>query len=112
MFVSNLQMLLAHDSTFLDRLQYLLTQQAIVVLAEVNTTPSHVLRTQYARQVVQNAGQAASGASVLIVGSTNLVAANTTINPGPPPTVTTDATDAAIFSQLATLWNDLAGVST
>jgi hypothetical protein len=106
------QMSLAHDSSFLDRIQYLMTQTALVVLAEINTTPSHALRVQLAHQVLNNPGQAAINASVAIVGSANLLAANTTINPGPPPSVTTDATDASIFSQISALWSALAGVST
>ncbi len=114
---SNLQMLLAHDSGFLDRVQYLMTQNALTVLAEVNTTPAHALRTQLARQVLTNPGQAAINAAPAVVGSANLVAATTTITPadvvaGTPQTVSTSATDAAILSQIFTLWNALAGVST
>jgi hypothetical protein len=105
-----LQMQLAHDSSFLNRVQYLMTQDAIAVLTEVNTTPSHNLRVQLAHQVLSNPGQAASAASVAIVGSVNLVAADTTVNAD--GTVTTDATDAAILAQIATLWNSLSGVST
>ena len=115
MFQSNLQMLLAHDATFLDRVQYLMTQNALTILAEVNTTPSHALRTQLARQVLTNPGQAAINAAPAIVGSVNLVAANTTITPATettPQIVSTDATDAAILSQVFTIWNALAGVST
>jgi hypothetical protein len=107
-----LQMALSNDPSFIQRIQFLLTQEATVVLAEVNTTPNHVLRVQYARQVIQNAQQAAIAASVTIASSTNLVAANTTINPGSPITVTTDATDAAILAQISALWNALSGVST
>lgn len=105
-------MALAHDSSFLDRIQYLMTQVALVVLAEINTTPSHPLRVQLSHQVLNNPALAASNASVAIVGSINLVAANTTINPGPPLIVTTDASDASILSQISTLWSALAGVST
>jgi hypothetical protein len=112
-----IQMALAHDSSFLDRVQYLMTQVALVVLAEVNTTPNHTLRVQLAHQVLNSPGQAAVNASVTIVGSANLVAANTTVIPanpetGTPQTATTDATDAAILSQISTLWSALAGVST
>lgn len=104
------QMQLAHDPSFLNRVQYLMTQDAIAVLSEVNTTPDHVFRVQLAHQVLNNPGQAASNASVAIVGSVNLVAADTTVNAD--GSVTTDATDAAILSQIATIWNALAGVST
>ena len=108
------QMQLAHDPSFLNRVQYLMTQDGIAVLSEVNTTPNHVLRVQLAHQVLNNPGQAANNASVAIVGSVNLVAANTTVvvNSDGSLTVTTDATDAAILAQIATLWNALAGVST
>ena len=106
-----IQMQLAHDPSFLNRVQYLMTQEAVAaVLIEVNTTPNHPLRVQLAHQVLSNPGQAASNASVAIVGSVNLVSANTTINAD--GSVTTDATDAAILSQISTLWNALAGVST
>ncbi len=104
------QMQLAHDSSFLNRVQYLMTQNALTILSEVNTTPNHNLRIQLAHQVLNNPGQAASNASVAIVGSVNLVAANTTINAD--GSVTTDATDAAILAQIFTLWSALAGVST
>ncbi len=104
------QMALAHDPGFLNRVQYLMTQDALAVLAEVDASAARPLRLQLAHQVLNNPGQAASAASVAIVGSVNLVSANTTVNAD--GTVSTDATDAAILSQIHTLWSALAGVST
>lgn len=169
------QVALAHDPKFLNRLQYLLCQQAIVVKNEslitsssvaaasvitmanphgfttgdsvtiaghVGSTPSvngtyvvtvltstqfsiplvvtiagsggtavkasHAARATYAGQVLADPAGKATTAAITIGGATNLTTANTSIDFN--GIVTTDATDAAILSQIATLWDALSGV--
>jgi len=105
----NSQAKLASDPAFLKRLGSLLNQEAQVVGGEPPTTPDHDKRKQLATAILQDtAGQAASRAPTICNG-TNLVAADTTFDFEADQTVTS-ATDAAIRSQIATLWNLMAGI--
>jgi hypothetical protein len=103
---SVLQMQLARDPLFLQRLQYVMLQQARTVKAEAQSVPFHVQRSQYASAVLNNAGMAAQQAAGTIVGGPNLIGTVTLTDNG----VTTSATDPAILSQVATYWDVLAGV--
>lgn len=105
---SNLQMLLAKDADFLQRLQYLMVQEARNVKAEPLSTPQHVPRSNYATVVINNPPSAASQAAVMIVGGINLIGTVTLEDAGP----VTSATDAAILLQIATFWSALAGADT
>lgn len=105
---SRSQMALAHDVGFLNRVQFNLAVVALQVVNEADTVPGHAARRTYAQAVLGNPASAATAAAVALVGAVNLVAAVTTINPD--LSVTTDATDAAIQSQLSSLWDAFAGV--
>src|SRR5262245_18578125 len=105
---STLQMLLARDAAFLQRLQYLLVQQARVVKSEALATPQHTARSNYATTVINNPAGAATQAAVMIVGGVNVIGTVTLENSGP----VTTATDAALTSQIATFWTQLAGADT
>lgn len=105
---SELQMTLAHDAQFLNRVQYALCRVALVVCQEAGTVPSHAARRTYAQSVLGNPAAAAQAAAVALVGSVNLLSGvTTTMNPN--GSATTDTTDAAIESQVSTLWNSFAG---
>lgn len=108
---STTQMKLARDTAFLDRLQYLMVQQARIVLDEALNTSCHAQRSAYARGVKDNPGLWAVHASVMVVGGVNVIG-TVTINAGPPETVTTSVTDAALLSQIATFWSALSGCET
>lgn len=108
--VSSLQMKLATDAGFLQRVQYLLAQQARVVLTETGIGGTHAARATYAKSVLAAPAGQATVAAVVIVGGTNLLSPNATTTVNANGTVTTDATDAAILSQIATFWNQLAGI--
>lgn len=104
---AGIQMRLADDAIFQRRIQYILMQEAFVVLAEPNNTFNHQNRVAFARQVQFGAaGIVANSYAIALVGRPNLVAATTTCN---EDGCTTDASDAAIFSQIATDWNMWAG---
>jgi len=107
---STTQMQLVNSSTFTNRLQYLLTQEAIVVLAEAHSTACHVQRFGFATQIIQNPAQMASQSSVMIAGSTNVV--GTVVTNVDPNKVDSSATDAALFSQIVSLWNALSKCDT
>ncbi len=102
------QMALAHDPQFLNRVQYLLCTEAITVKNENPATTGHAARAAYAGQVLADPAGKAATVAITLVGGINLVAANTAIDF--EGVVTTDATDAAILSQIATLWDALSGV--
>lgn len=106
---STTQMQLVGSPIFLSRMQYLLAQQARVVLAETGVGATHAARARYAQRVVSQCAAEASNASVLVVGGTNLIGAAIT---GTPPNVDSAATDASVLSQIATFWNPLAGIDT
>src|SRR5262245_27612998 len=105
---SVLQMQLSRDPIFLQRLQYIMLQQARTVKAEPQNTPYHTQRTSYATVVLNNALMAASQAAGTIVGGPNLIGTVEITDNG----VETSATDAAILSQVATYWDVLSGVDT
>jgi len=100
---------LGNDSNFRFRLQSLLVQQAAVVYAEDPATTNHVIRAGYAKNILANPAAQAQVVAMVIVNRTNLVAGNTTYDFATSH-VHTDVTDAAISSQLASVWNMLSGV--
>lgn len=102
------QMALAHDAQFLNRVQFNLCVVALQVVNEGAGVTNHTERRAFAAAVLGDPGRAAAPLAVSLVGAVNLVTATTTINPD--LSVTTDATDAAIQSQMNTLWNAWAGV--
>jgi hypothetical protein len=103
---SAMQMQLAKDQSFLQRLQYVMVQQARVVREEPQTTPYHPQRSGYAGQVLANPSMSSAAAASTIVGGPNLVGTVDITDAG----IVTTVTDAALLSQVATFWNVLAGV--
>jgi hypothetical protein len=95
---------LGNDQHFQQRVKSLLVQQAGVVYAQ----GSGAIGYNYAKQILQGAINFVNVAQVL-VNRTNLVASNVTYNFA-SGNIVTDATDAAIQSQIATDWSMLAGI--
>jgi hypothetical protein len=104
-------MKLARDVAFLDRLEYILVTQARVVLAETGVGSTHAARSNYSKLVVNFPQEYSRKAATLVVGGVNVIG-TVTVLPGPPETVTTTVTDAALLSQVATFWNTLASIDT
>lgn len=100
------QMALAVDADFLRTLQYHMVMTARVVLSESGIGSSHPTRAAYARLVIGSPQQMTANAAAMVVGGTNLIG-TVTITSGK---ATTSVTDAAIFAQVGTFWNALAGV--
>ena len=105
---STQQMALVNSPQFTTRITYLLTQQARVVLTEAGIGATHGCRALYAQKVSVYAAAVTPVASTMIVGGVNLVGTVT----GSGATADSTATDAAILSQIATFWNQLAGCDT
>jgi hypothetical protein len=103
---STLQMMLAKDPAFLNRLNYLMLQTARGVKEEPPETPYHQKRTNYASQVLMNSAMMVAQAASTVVGGINLIGTVELTDDG----VTTTASDAAILSQVSTFWNALSGV--
>lgn len=103
---STLQMELARDPAFLNRLNYLMLQTARGVKEEPVATPFHYKRTSYASQVLGNSPTMVQQAAYTIVSGPNLIGTVELTDNG----VETSASDAAIFSQISTFWNVLSGV--
>jgi hypothetical protein len=104
------QMTLATSATFLVRLQYIMTQQARVVLEETGVGSTHACRAGYAQGIVSNVQAAAARGSVMVVGGVNLI--GTVVPNANANLIDSSASDAAILSQVATFWNQLAGCDT
>lgn len=105
---SVLQMQLAQDRIFLQRLQYIMLQHARTVKAEPQSTPHHLQRSTYASMVMNNAVMTTQQAAGMIVGGPNLIGTVDVTDNG----IVTSATDPAILSQVATYWDTLSGVDT
>ncbi len=120
-----LQMTLAHDSRFLNRLQYLICEVAIQVKNEtvadepfVTHTGQpdaasafaawHPARAAYAGEVLADPAGKTTTMAITIVGATNLVSDGSGFNDNGD--CVSNSSDAAIKSQIATLWNAFAGV--
>ncbi len=105
------QQALASDPTFRQRVKASLARIAWQVLIEDPATAGHVARASYARAFLANPDPV----TVTLVGSlvfrTNVLSAITSVAfDGRGSTVVQSAvTDAAIDSQLATDWSQLAG---
>lgn len=99
---------LANDSMFRQRCRALVLQQAATVYNESAGTTGHAARAAFAVKLLQQPGFADQLVQV-VVTRTNLVASTVTFD-FDRGAVVTDATDAAILSQLATDWSMFSGV--
>lgn len=99
---------LGNDADFRQRARALFLLEAGVVYGESGATPNHSARALFASKLAQNPALADSLVPAL-VQRTNLTASTITYNFA-EQRVQTDATDAAIRSQIATDWNYFAGV--
>lgn len=107
---NNTQLALAADEGFRIRFKGLLLQIAGQILDEDPATAGHGTRVAYARQVMTNPDTYTGLLAQWFVMRTNLFGANTTVSIATGvPVTSTDATDAAILSQIATDWSKVAG---
>ena len=106
-------MALVNDGQFRQRFTGLLIQMAAQILNTTigqGTPPVTSGQQTYARAIVQNPGQYVSSLIQYEVFRTNLIDSTVTVSVATgAPVVTTDATDAAMLSQLATDWPSLSG---
>jgi len=100
---------LSRDPNFLKRLESLLLSEAGVVAAEADTVEHHKERRQLSQAIITNPPGMSVSLAPAICNATNLVGADTTWNFEAGATETS-ASDAAIRSQISTMWNILAGV--
>jgi hypothetical protein len=108
---ATVQMQLVNSPVFTNRIQFLLTQQAVTVMSEPIATGGacHGARLNYAGRVISNPAAMTPVASVVIVTGTNLTSVAVT---GSGVTADSAATDAAIASQISTFWNALSNCGT
>jgi hypothetical protein len=91
---------IAKDANFQSRVAYALATQAIVVFAEVPTTPGHGARVAYARLVLVGAVNIQPACSVVLTDATIMAEANVSATPQ------FGITDPHIQAAVATLWDD------
>lgn len=101
---------LAQDGDFRTRIRNLMLLEAAVVANEVNTTPNHNARSAYAFKIIATPS-VADAASDYLCARTNITGSAVSYDFA-RQAVVTDATDAAIRSQIATDWNTLSGIAT
>jgi hypothetical protein len=99
---------LSSDGYFRQRVRNLVLMEAAVVFAENPATANHATRIAYATKLIQSPGLADQLADVLC-SRTNLTGSAVTYDFSKRGVVT-DATDAAIRSQIATDWTMLSGI--
>lgn len=99
---------LGNDSHFRQRIRALFLLEGGVVYAESAGTANHTARANFASKLAQTPGFAETLAPAL-AQRTNLTASTVTHN-FDAQRVESNATDAAIRSQIATDWNYFAGV--
>jgi hypothetical protein len=104
---SRMQFLLAQSPVFQSRVQINMTKVANDVIGEAGTVPSHAQRAQYARQVLSNPAYAAQQNAGLLAQSGNVAPTITLEDDG----ANTSVTDGALFAQVNSLWNVMAGVT-
>jgi hypothetical protein len=102
-------MALATDANFQRRLSSLLVSEAQVIAAEADSVEHHAQRRQLAQSVITNPLGMAQALGPTITNATNLVAATTSYN-FEAAAIETSATDAEVRSQIASLWDVMAGV--
>lgn len=101
------QLALGRDVGFQLRCRPLFLQQAAVVYAESGATTGHATRVLLANKITQTVGASDSLCAALAT-RTNLAGSTVTYN-FDKQCVETDASDAAISSQIATDWSLFAG---
>ena len=119
---STTQMVLVNSAVFTTRLQYLMSQVAVEVLAEAHNgasaspihydTNCHSLRANYAKAVIGAPAQQASVAAVLVAGANfqgGVIVGTVT---GSGATADSTANDTAVTTALKNLWNALSGCDT
>jgi hypothetical protein len=110
---STKQMALTRDQGaggFMERVQAILCVVASAVLNEALATPYHQGRAVYAQRVVGNPVQTTQLAGPQVVMGVNIIVTTTYDEQTKKATCT--ATDQELESQITTLWNNLAGLST
>jgi hypothetical protein len=110
---STKQMALTYDTApggFMERVTAMLAFVTSTILSEQSATPYHSSRAQYAQRVVNNPAEAARQAGPQIVMGVNVVSTTTYSEETKKSTCT--ITDIDLQSQIATLWNSLAGIDT
>ncbi len=100
---------LGNDPFFRQRVRVLVLQMCAQIDVEDPQTDSHAARVAFAFRLIANPGLADEMAPVLAT-RTNLLNSAITYD-FDHRAVVTDATDAAILSQLATDWNFFAGIA-
>jgi len=104
------QTALSNDVRFRLRVKNALHIVAQQVLNESPATTGHAQRAVYARNALQSLDAIAGQISQWIVGRTNIISANATVDlTTGTPVVVCDCTDAAIQSQLSTNWTNISG---
>jgi hypothetical protein len=103
------QTALSNDVRFRLRVKNALHIVSQQVLNESTGTTGHAQRAVYARNALQSLDAIAGQISQWIVGRPNVIATNVTVDlTTGTPVVVCDVTDAAIQSQLATDWSNIA----
>lgn len=98
---------LGTDPAFRQRARTLIRQMCAQVYTEPTPPANHAARASFAVRLIQGAGSIEPVIDMLVT-RTNIVGSTITFN-FDANQVQTDATDAAILSQLATDWDMLAG---
>lgn len=105
---------LALSPAFTLRVQYILVQQAPVVMSEVSSTPPeiHAARASLAAAIVKSPAGFAPVFAMHLSANINVTTAGALTGTLLAGTLDTPATDAALLAAIASLWSVVAGVIT
>lgn len=106
---SQTYMPLALSPPFQNRVQYILVQEAPVVLTEAGSVVAHALRAQLASSVVKSPGSYAGVFAVHLAANINVTSAGALTGTTIAQTLDSPVTDAALLAAIASLWSTVAG---
>lgn len=105
---------LVQSPTFTGRVQYILVQEAPVIMAEASSTPAttHAARAALAAAVAKSPATYAPVFAVHLTANVNVTSGGALTGTVAAGTLDTPATDAALLAAVASLWSTVSGVIT
>ncbi len=109
---SNIYMPLVQSLQFLNRVQYILAQEAPVIMAESGAITCHTKRAALAVSVAQNPAGYAAIFGVHLATNINVTSAGALTGTSTAGTLDSPITDAAMLAAVASIWPTVAGCVT
>lgn len=109
---SNTFMPLVQSPVFTARVQYVLAQEAPVIMAESGAITCHTARAALAVSIAKNPASYAAVFAVFLATNINVTSAGALTGSAAAGTLDSPVTDAAMLAAVASLWPSVAGCVT